>query len=148
MSTPASLAPRPFPLRQAALLVAVATVLYVVLGMLLLAAKGDARRFRDELMAAGGRIDDIRLAAEKMHAQALLAAATGEQVFAVRHAEIAREVPGWIEELARLERQSRVPVQADALARRLQAVAATQREALAAALKNDLPQAWALLRSL
>ena len=43
-------------------------------GMLPLAARGDARRFRDELMGAGGRIDDIRLAAEKMHAQALLAA--------------------------------------------------------------------------
>ncbi len=148
MSTTAPPAPRPFPLRQATLLVAVATVLYVVLGMLLLAAKGDARRFRDELMAAGGRIDDIRLAAEKMHAQALLAAATGEQIFAVRHAEIARVLPGWIEALARLERQSRVPVQTAALAQLLQAVAATQHEALDAALQNDLPHAWALLRSL
>jgi PAS domain S-box-containing protein len=148
MSTTAPLAPRPFPLRQATLLVAVGTVLYVVLGMLLLAAKGDAWRFRDELMAAGGRIDDIRLAAEQMHAQALLAAATGEQIFVVRHAAIAREIPGWIEALARLERQSRVPVQAAALAQSLQAVAATQREALDAALRNDLPHAWALLRSL
>ena len=148
MPTTDSLSPRPFPLRQAALLIAVATILYVILGMLLLAAKGNAKRFRDDLMEAGARIDDIRLAAEKMHAQALLAAATGEQVFAARHAEIAQELPRWIEELARLERHSRVPVQATALARLLQSVAATQQQALAFALHDDLPGAWAQLRSL
>ncbi|WP_156955615.1 sensor histidine kinase [Solidesulfovibrio alcoholivorans] len=148
MSTTASPAPRPFPLRQAALLIAVATLLYVILGMLLLAAKGNAKRFRDDLMEAGARIDDIRLVSEKMHAQALLAAATGEQIFAARHAESVQALPRWIEELARLERHSRVPVQATALDRRLQAVAATQRKALDAAVQGDLPDAWAQLRSL
>jgi PAS domain S-box-containing protein len=148
MSTTAPLAPRPFPLRQAALLIAVATILYVILGMLLLAAKGNAKRFRDDLMEAGARIDDIRLISEKMHAQALLAAATGEQIFAVRHAESAQALPRWIEELARLERHSHVPVQATALDRLLQAVAATQRKALDAAVQGDLPDAWVQLRSL
>ncbi|WP_300160928.1 PAS domain S-box protein [Solidesulfovibrio sp.] len=140
--------PRPFPLRQAIVLLVVGTALYLVLGALLLAATSSARLFRDALMEASSRLDDVRLAVEQMHFQSLLAAATGEQVFAVRHDEGLAEVTRSLSGLAALRQQARVPLDVARLSGIVREVAAVQGRALQSTARGDLPAAWAMLRSL
>ncbi|MEA4857960.1 MAG: PAS domain S-box protein [Solidesulfovibrio sp.] len=144
----ASPPPRPFPTRQAYLLIAAGACLYLILGTLLLAANRNARRFHDHLMQADAAIDDLRLAVEKMHHLALLAAATGEQEFVARHTDTRASAQEQLRVLAQRAQEANLGTQPQTLAQLSEAVAGLQQEALERARRYEPGQAWAILRGL
>ncbi|WP_428563509.1 MAG: PAS domain S-box protein [Solidesulfovibrio sp. DCME] len=140
--------PRPFPTRQAYLLLGAGVCLYLVLGSLLLAANSNARRFHDHLMRAEAAIDGLRLAVEQMHHMALLAAATGEQEFVARHGDARASAQEQLRALERQARETSIGAEPQRLARRTASVEALQQKALAHATRYEQGQAWAILRGL
>lgn len=144
----APLPPRPFPTRQATLLITAGVCLYLVLGGLLLAANRNARRFHDQIFQAHTAVDTLRLSVEKMHALALLAASTGEQEFAARYDEAETLVRQQMNALDRQDAQVELGVAPRTLRQNADAVIAFERQALALAARYDQSAAWAILRSL
>lgn len=140
---------RSFPFSQALLLLGVGVALYLLLGGLLLLANHNAARFRNVFMQEGSLVDTIRLEAVRTHGLALLAAATGEQVFVAR----CREHKARLESAMAALRRLRVavpdsPVSSLPLEKHLPFLLATQSKVLSLVETYSLIEAWALLRGM
>jgi len=137
-----------FPLRCFRVVLIAAVLLYFVLGALLVAANRQARGFRERILVLDGVVDDLRLQTQAMDSLALLAASTGEQVFAVRHGDHLSRAQADVRKLLDLastadERFRKTPVEA-----LFPRIAAIQRQALALAGQGRGQEAWALLRGI
>ncbi len=138
---------RPFPGHQALTLLVAGVLLYLVLGWLLLTADRNAEVFRNDLMAAGNTLADIRLQVERLQESALLAAATGEPSYADRHGQAREAVRDALDRLGGYGfQQPEGALVTPALRQHLQAVLAIQAEALALAGRQDQADAWTVLR--
>ena len=139
---------RPFPFRQILCLIGVSIALYCTLGGLLLAANRNAMVLRHQLMAADNILDAVRFETTQMHDLALLAAATGEQIFAVRYAQAQRNAASALKKLQAIDTIATTPVTDPQLAGRMRDVAAIQQQALADVARYERDDAWQRLRSL
>ena len=139
---------RPFPFRQTLCLIGIGVALYCVLGGLLLAANRNAAVLRHQLMTADNTIDAVRFETGQMHDLALLAAATGEQVFAARYAQAQRKAASALKKLQAIDTIATTPVTDPLLAGHIRDVASIQQQALADVAHYERIDAWQRLRGL
>ena len=138
---------QPFPVKCFLVVLAAAVALYLVLGGLLLAVNRQAREFRERIDKLDSAVHDLQLDSETMANLALLAATTGEQGFATRHAASRERQIAALNTLRAIGTGSLRPEDLDHLGKLLTALWTTEQAALAQAAQGEQAKAWPLLRA-
>jgi len=136
------------PLRCFRVVLVAAVALYCVLGVLLVAANRQSRDLRRQTRRLDVIVNGIRAQAKSLSSLALLAAASGEQAFAVRYGEALAQVRAGLDGLHDLSPTPEEKKLEIRLEGRFPRLAAVERQALRLVAAGQTEAAWTLLRGL
>jgi len=136
------------PLRCFRVVLVAAVALYCVLGVLLVAANRQSRDLRRQTRQLDVIVNGIRAQAKSLSSLALLAAASGEQAFAVRYGEALAQVRAGLDGLHDLSPTPEEKKLEIRLEGRFPRLAAVERQALRLVAAGQTEAAWSLLRGL